>query len=210
MSSWRSSAISRPPPELGLSEVIDVGLTLLLLAGAVLLALGPRRVASWPRAAVAGVEAGLGMGALMMVVVSSVLTLPWYAAPRVLATMVMGRAAVADILRFDLLSFVVGLVVLVVLSAVLGLAFGALLRRTGLRALAAGLLIGLGAWAALQFFVLPLVFPLVSDKGFPPGWYAVSFGTFGLVLGALLGWGPRAVSGVALGRQAGSASVSRS
>jgi len=33
---------------------------------------------------------------------------------------------------------------------------------------------------------LPLLFPLVSDKGFPPFWYAVAFGIYGLVLGALL------------------------
>jgi hypothetical protein len=163
-------------------------MAVLLLVGAVLLAMGPRRVASWPKAAGAGIVAGIGMGAFMMLVVSTVLTLPWYAAPRVLATIAMGRAAVADILHFDLASFVVGLVVLVVLSAALGLAFGALLRRTGLRAVAAGLLFGLGGWAALQFFVLPLLFPLVSDKGFPPGWYAVSFGLFGLILGGLLAW----------------------
>jgi glucose/arabinose dehydrogenase len=196
----------------GLGQVIDLGIALLLLAGAVLLAMGPRRVASWGKAAVAGVVAGLGMGVFMMLVVSTVLTLPWYAAPRVLATMVMGRAAVADILSFDLVSFVVGLVVLVVLSLVLGLVFGWLLRRDGLRATLAGLLYGLGGWAVLQFFVLPVVFPLVSDKGFPPGWYAVSFGLFGAILGALLGWPVerRGVSGLGLsasgvGRRPGSA-----
>lgn len=63
-----------------------------------------------------------------------------------------------------------GLVVLVVLSALLGLVFSLLLRRSGVLALAAGLLYGLGVWAALQFFLLPLLFPLVSDKGFPPMW----------------------------------------
>jgi glucose/arabinose dehydrogenase len=168
--------------------IIDLLLLALLLGGAIVLAIGPRRVASLPLAAGAGVVAGLGMGVFMMLVVSTVLALPWYAAPRVLATMVMGRAAVAEILDFELVPFIVGLVVLVVLSAVLGLVFGLLLRRDGLRAVVAGLLYGVGVWLALQSFVLPWLFPLVSDKGFPPTWYAVSFGLFGLLLGALLGF----------------------
>ena len=36
-------------------------------------------------------------------------------------------------------------------------------------------LFGLTFWALLQHFIGPLVFPLVSDKGFPPFWYAVAF-----------------------------------
>jgi MYXO-CTERM domain-containing protein len=126
------------------------------------------------------------MGVFMMVVVSPILALPWYAAPRVLATMVMGRSAVVDILSFDLVSFLVGLVVLVVLTGILGALFGFLLRAGGARAVIAGLAFGLAIWAGLQFFLLPVVFPLVSDKGFPPPWYAVSFGLFGLLLGLLL------------------------
>jgi hypothetical protein len=173
---------------LGPGLVIDLLLLALLLGGAVVLAIGSRQVASLPVAGGAGVIAGLGMGVFMMLVVSTVLALPWYAAPRVLATMVMGRAGVAEILDFELVPFLVGLVVLVVLSAVLGVVFGLLLRRDGLRAVAAGLLYGVGVWVALQSFVLPWRFPLVSDKGFPPPWYAVSFGLFGLLLGALLGF----------------------
>jgi hypothetical protein len=119
-------------------------------------------------------------------VVSPLLVLPWYAAPRVLATMAMGRAAVADILSFDLVSFIVGVVVLVLISAVLGTMASLILRNGGPRGIAAGLLFGLGVWAALQFFLLPSAFPLVSDKGFPPTWYAISFGFFGLVLGLIL------------------------
>jgi glucose/arabinose dehydrogenase len=186
-----SGADSGPTgPPIGPGLVIDLLLVALLLGGALLLALGPVRVASLPASAAAGIIAGLGMGLFMMLVVSTVLALPWDAAPRVLATMVMGRAAIADILDFELAPFLVGLVVLVVLSALLGLVFGVLLRRPGPRAVAAGLLYGLGVWMALEAFVLPLLFPLVSDKGFPPTWYAVSFGLFGLLLGAILGFAP--------------------
>jgi glucose/arabinose dehydrogenase len=170
--------------------LVDGLLLVLFLGGAILFALGPARVATAPASALAGVLAGLGMGLVMMLVISPLLALPWYAAPRVLATMVMGRAAVADILAFDLVSFVVGLLVLVVLSAILGVVFGLLLRSTGLRAVVAGVLYGLGVWSALQFVVLPVLFPLVSDKGFPPAWYAVSFGLFGLLLGLQLAMAP--------------------
>ena len=43
----------------------------------------------------------------------------------------------------------------------------------------AGLLLGLTGWALLQYFVLPVLFPLVVDKGFPPRWYGVTFAVYG-------------------------------
>jgi hypothetical protein len=74
-----------------------------------------------------------------------------------------------------------------VLTSLLGLVFAALLRTSKpARIVLAGFFYGLTAWALLQYFVLPLLFPLVSDKGFPPFWYAVAFGIYGLALGALL------------------------
>jgi glucose/arabinose dehydrogenase len=134
-----------------------------------------------------GAIAGLVMGVAAMLVSALVLDLPWYAPPRVFATMVMGRAAVANILEFDTLSFVVGLIVVLVLTSLLGWVFTLLLRthQPG-RIVVVGLFYGLTIWALLQYFVLPLLFPLVSDKGFPPFWYAVAFGIYGLVLGVLL------------------------
>jgi glucose/arabinose dehydrogenase len=135
----------------------------------------------------AGAIAGLVMGVAAMLVSALILNLPWYAPPRVFATMVMGRAAVANILEFDTVSFIVGLIVVLVLTSLLGLIFAALLRtnKPG-RIVLSGFFYGLTVWALLQYFVLPLLFPLVSDKGFPPFWYAVGFGIYGLALGALL------------------------
>ena len=134
-----------------------------------------------------GAIAGLVMGVASMLVSYLVLNLPWYAPARVFATMVMGRAAVANILRFETLPFIVGLLVVLVLTSLLGLLFAAFLyTRQRVRIVLAGLFYGLTVWALLQYFVLPLLFPLVSDKGFPPFWYAVAFGIYGLVLGALL------------------------
>jgi glucose/arabinose dehydrogenase len=185
---WRITADSSATSGFATGIVLDAMLVVLLLAGAVLLgwSRGRSRLANVPAGALAGVVAGLLMGIFMMAVVSPLLVLPWYAAPRVLATMAMGRAAVADILSFDLVSFIVGVVVLVLISAVLGTMASLILRNGGPRGIAAGLLFGLGVWAALQFFLLPSAFPLVSDKGFPPTWYAISFGFFGLVLGLIL------------------------
>ena len=134
-----------------------------------------------------GAIAGLVMGVAAMLVSYLVLNLPWYAPPRVFAIMVMGRGAVANILQFEPVSFVVGLIVVLVLTSLLGVLFAALLGTTQpSRIIVAGLFYGLTVWALLQYFVLPLLFPLVSDKGFPPFWYGVAFGIYGLVLGALL------------------------
>ncbi|MCA1842230.1 MAG: PQQ-dependent sugar dehydrogenase, partial [Actinobacteria bacterium] len=148
-----------------------------------------------------GALAGVVMGAFTMTVAAMALDLPWYAAPRVLATIVMGRTAVANILDFDVESFLVGTAVLVVLTALLGLVFAAAVRaRARLRVLVAGLLFGLAGWALLQYFVLPALFPLVTEKGFPPHWYAVSFGVYGLVLGALMASRPLPEGVVAVAR----------
>jgi|GEM_PF-237531 len=136
-----------------------------------------------------GAAAGLVMGLFTMTVAAAALKLPWYAPPRVLATMLMGGSAIANILEFELVSFLVGVLVLLALAAVLGLVFTLLLRtREPWRILLGGLLYGLTVWALLQYFVLPLLFPLVTEKGFPPMWYALSFGVFGLALGALLAY----------------------
>lgn len=134
-----------------------------------------------------GAVAGLVMGVAAIIVSAFILDLPWYAPPRVFAIMVMGKAAVANILQFDIVSFIVGLLVVLVLTAVLGLIFTWLVHaaQPG-RVVLAGFFYGLTLWALLQYFVLPLLWPLISDKGFPPFWYAVAFGLYGLVLGALL------------------------
>jgi glucose/arabinose dehydrogenase len=160
---------------------------LVLMASAVLLVAGRGPSRPLGRGALSGVVAGLVMGAFAMFVVSPILQLPWYATPRVLATIPMGRAAVANILELDLASFVVGVIVLVVLTGVLGAIFAALARTpSAWRIVLGSALFGLGTWAALQAFLLPVLFPLVSDKGLPPWWLAASFLVYGVALGLLL------------------------
>jgi hypothetical protein len=143
--------------------------------------------------ALAGAVGGLALGGFAMFVAAPALDLPWHSPPRVLATLVMGRRAVANILEFDLVPFVVGVGVVVVLTVVLGAVFAALVRADAAwRVWLAAVLFALTGWALLQYFLLPLVQPLVTEKGFTPEWYALSFGVYGAVLGALLALrGPR-------------------
>lgn len=121
-----------------------------------------------------------------MFILSLLLDLPWYAPPRVLATLVMGKDALADILHFDALSFAMGTLVLLALSALLGF-LSIIVIRTDfiIRSLLSGIFYGLSAWARLQYFIFTLVGPLRAEKSFMPIWYAVLFGIFGLVLGLI-------------------------
>lgn len=171
------------------TKIINLLLAFVLIAATWLVARGNAATRGWKQGLGAGAVAGLVMGGFTMFVLSPLLELPWYAPPRALATFVMGRDALADILHFEPVSFMVGTIVLVLLTAVLGLLFSLILRTTSvIRTLFAGLLFGLAAWALMQYFVFPLVGPILAEKSFMPVWYAVSFSVYGLSLGALLAY----------------------
>jgi glucose/arabinose dehydrogenase len=168
-----------------------VGTLVLAAATVVVGGFGPGRARRPVQGLVAGAVAGLVMGGFTMFVAAPALDLPWHAPPRVLATLVMGRRAVANILEFDLVPFLAGVGVLVVLTVALGAVFAVLLRTAAKwRIWLAAVLFALTGWALLQYFLLPLVQPLVTEKGFTPEWYALSFGVYGIVLGALLALRP--------------------
>ena len=164
----------------------NVGLVFVLTSLAVLAAAGPRRVLTLARGVVAGIAGALAMGIFAMFAVAPILALPWHSTPRVLATVVLGRSAVSDIVHFESVSFVVGLGVLVALGAALGVAFSLLVRVPNpLRIVLAGALLGLAVWSVAQWLVLPALFPLVSDKGLPPFWLATSLALLGSVMGVV-------------------------
>jgi hypothetical protein len=122
-----------------------------------------------------------------MFVAAPALDLPWHAPPRVLATLVAGRTPLANVLEFSLPAFLLGVGVLVVLTVALGMVFAALVRsQSPWRVWLAAVLFALTGWALLQYFLLPAVQPLVTEKGFTPEWYALSFAVYGAVLGGLL------------------------
>lgn len=173
----------------GISLVYTLVATLALGAITLWMVRGGARGLKAPFGLLAGVVASLVMGVAAMLASALALNLPWYAPPRVFATMVMGRAAVANILEFAWLPFLVGLVVVVVLGAVLGAPFMWLLRtNVSWRIVLGGLFYGLTVWGLLQYALLPPLFPLVAEKGFPPFWYGVAFAIYGLVLGWIAGF----------------------
>jgi len=184
---WRVSPGRQAGVPLGPSLSFAVLGTLALGGATMAVSSGRRRTHNPVEGLWIGGVAGLVMGLFTMVVAAPVLKLPWYSPPRVLATMAMGREAVDNILEFRLAPFVVGVVLLLVLAVALGALFALVLRTNSrARVAGAGVLFGLFVWALLQYFLLPLAFPLVTEKGFPPEWYAASFGIFGLTLGALM------------------------
>jgi glucose/arabinose dehydrogenase len=164
---------------------------LLSILGTIILAIitffllkGDEKLVNVGEGAKAGGIAALIMGIFTMIISVVPLQLPWYAPPRVLATLVMGRNAMANILQFDLLSFVIGLIVVVVLGIILGILFSLLLRTINpMRIILGALFYSLIVWVFLQYFLFPLIDPLITEKGFPPFWYAISFAVFGLSLG---------------------------
>jgi len=145
--------------------------------------------------ALAGTVAGAVMGLFTMAVAAPALDLPWHAPPRVLATLAAGRKPLENILEFSLPAFALGAFVLVVLTAALGAVFTAFVspRTTG-RAWLSAVLYSLAGWALLQYLVLPVVQPLITEKGFPPQWYAASFAVYGVALGAVLAFTGRRAS----------------
>lgn len=174
----------------GISLLFAIAGALVLAVATVVAAAGAARTRRPIAGAIAGAVAGLVMGGFAMFVAAPALDLPWHSPPRVLATLVAGRSPVENILEFKLVPFLVGTAVLVVLTVASGVAFTFLLRTAArARVVIAGALFGLTVWAVLQYFLLPAVQPLVTEKGFTPQWYAASFGVFGLVLGVLLALG---------------------
>lgn len=172
--------------DIGVSRVYALLLTLGLAVTTFLLMRGPANRRPLAPGLLYGAVAGLVMGGAAMLISELALNLPWYAPERVFATMVMGRDGVANILEFMWLPFVVGLGVVLVLSVVMGVVFGWLLRSDRpWRVVLSGLFFALTAWGLLQYFVLAELFPLVAERGFPPFWYGVTFAVYGLALGSL-------------------------
>jgi hypothetical protein len=135
---------------------------------------------------VAGLLAGLVMGVAAIIITKFILNLPWYAAPRLFASIVMGKLALADILHFDLSSFTLGLIVLLALTAVLGAIFTFIGRsNNSLRTVASAIFYSLSGWVLLQYIIFPVISPIIVEKGFPPNWFALAFAIYGTALGLI-------------------------
>lgn len=132
-----------------------------------------------------GFVAGLSMAVVALIVSGVILHLPWYAPTNIFASMVMGRSALANILEFHWDAFIVGLLVLLMVTSFIGSGFALLGKSQGSKQLLSGVFYGLGIWTLLQYVIWPALFPIVVEKGFPPHWYAISFALYGAVLGYL-------------------------
>jgi hypothetical protein len=180
---WRVSRGEQQ--EAGGATLLYAALAFAGLAGltVVTAGIGPSRSTGIVQGMLAGIGAALVLGTFAMFVASPVLRLPWHAPPRVLATMVMGEDAIANILEFEPASFFTGVAVVAVIGILLGALYAAFAQAGPVRLVLGGLFYALAVWVALQYFLLPAFFPLVIDKGFPPLWYGLTFGVFGLALG---------------------------
>jgi hypothetical protein len=156
---WRISRTSDPAgysvasPQSGATQAAGLGPTTLIYATIDVALFAAAVVVSWGRGpphrvrkgALAGLVGGLAMGVAAIGVGILVYHLPWWAAPRILATMVMGRKAEANILEFDALSTVAGFVVLLAITTLWGLA----------------------GWMLFQFIAWPPLLPARQRQGVP-------------------------------------------
>lgn len=133
-----------------------------------------------------GVVGGLITAVATIIISTLALQLPWHTPPRVLATIPIGESAIANVLEFKLTPVLVGSLVLLALSTALAFLFNLVVRTTNpIKLLISSVLFGLTVWAVLQYFIFPYLFPLITEKGFPPNWYAVTFSVLGLALGLI-------------------------
>jgi hypothetical protein len=142
-------------------------------------------MALWLAGLIAGVIAGvvMAMAAMMvMPVMGRGLTYP----VKLMAGTVQGE----DALEGGPSSDMVGGMIHMMMSAVLGLIFGLIMSGLGLSGIwtliIAGVIFALIVWVAMQYFVLPLV-DQVMAQGMPPMAFAMTHVVFGVVLG-LLTW----------------------
>jgi hypothetical protein len=132
--------------------------------------------------AVAGVIAGACMAVLLMIVSAAAGMGFWH--PLALAGgLFYGVNAILD----GIGPVLTGVIAHLSLTAVLGAIFGSLLSKeqgTVGRAAGWGLLYGIPCWAVTTYILLPLLNPTMGARvDLAPGWWFLSFLTFGFVLG---------------------------
>jgi glucose/arabinose dehydrogenase len=168
------------------SFIVKAVVAVLLIAATLFVGRGRSGLFDLKFGTVQGIIAGLITALVTIIISVFALQLPWHTPPRVLATTVMGESALANVLEFKLTPVLIGSVVLLLLSVILAFVFNLIVgTRSVLKLLLAAILFGLSSWALVQYFIFPYLSPLVTEKGFPPMWYAVTFANLGLMLGLI-------------------------
>lgn len=174
------STISSP------SFLVKIPLVVILALATIFLGKGRRSRLSAKFSIVQGIIAGLITAVATIVISVFALQLPWHTPPRVLATIPMGQSALTNVLEFKLTPVIVGSIALLALAVILAIIFNSFVRTTNIaKLIISSILFGLTVWMVVQYFVFPYFFPLITEKGFPPNWYAVTFGVLGLSLGLI-------------------------
>jgi hypothetical protein len=141
-----------------------------------------------------GALAGLG-GGLAMAIVAAILTAAaggdiWHQ-PKLIATTVLGQSALAQP-GFAAGPVIVGSLIHLIISALLGALFGIITRRMlhltsdfGTPVLA-GLIYGMLTWAVAYFIVLPVINPALTQIYAPA--FIIQHLVYGMVTGILYTW----------------------
>lgn len=122
-----------------------------------------------------GALGGLLWLVFIILIASPALKASWIALPRYISSVLIG-----DVLR---LNAVIGVLLLLVFTAVIGAMYAFLLRTfESQRVILSGIFYGLTIWGLLHLF-------MVKDN-FPPIWLAVSFAIYGLFIGTVFSYLP--------------------
>ena len=142
------------------------------------------RPLDWRSATWAAALGGLAMLLVVMVLVPIATRTSPFVAPRIMAALLIGRAALPPPSGFQLGLFVVGMMVHFTLSVAFTFAFASVVRGLGAAAtIAAGAVFAVGIYV-LDFYVLAGAFPwVVEARG--AGWLLAHL-TFGVVMSGAL------------------------
>lgn len=185
---WKVSKLSESAEQtiagqfVGPSMIAPLIGVILLLALSIFIGRG-KKYYSLGEGFIDGILAGAVMGVAAVAISRFIMNLPFDAPTRLFASMIMGEAALANILEFNFMYFLIGLVIVLGITAILGYIFSLIGRAFGIKQFLSALAFSLAVWMLVQYFAFPLLFPIIIEKGFPPVWFAVTFGIFGLALG---------------------------
>ena len=131
----------------------------------------------------AGIAAGIVLAVFMMVIVATVLGKPLLAPVNMMGAAFLGKEA---LMNPGMGSIILGLIVHIIDSAILGIVFVYIARSLngGMGANTIyGIVYGLLVWLLMAFIVLPIMnSPMAEVTG---GWFVVAHLIFGVVLGLL-------------------------
>lgn len=172
-----------------ISMLIIAILTLVTIT--VALTIGKERRRSISDGVWVGVLGGLTWLSFITLIASPSLKLPWFAIPGSITTLLVKELPGFKGFHLDLVSFVIGVFLLLIFTGAIGGTYAYLLRTfEPQRVILSGIFYGLTIWSLLHLFIFSF-FPLgIVMNTFPPVWLAISFGVYGLLIGTIFSYLP--------------------